>query len=351
MRKSFLLAAAALVAAVACNKEEAAKMPQPEMGVKSDLTVSIANASATKATGVVYADDEAKVNTLEIFVFNGDALDAYKKGTAVTELTLSCTAGPRSVYAIVNAEEDYSGITSKAALLAKGSQLQNNDLGNMVMVGSTEVTLPQTSKVNIDVNRIASRVVIKKITSALEGASAELDFTVDAIYLLNAAGEQSALFEANATLDDDAIWYNKIKQTTNAGVDGLIYDAVTGVNLKNASSSAVEHDFYCYPNPTVDDENEGSWSARHTRLVIKTTIGGTVYYYPLTMPVMESNHSYEINEVIIKHLGNIDLPGDDTDGLQDTPVKASDVTFQITVKDWIPVILSGEDDEEGIWTI
>jgi hypothetical protein len=122
------------------------------------------------------------------------------------EATLSCTAGEREVYALVNAP-DYSSVPGKAALLAKVSELSANSLTNFEMVGSKSVTLPQASSVSVDVNRIAARVVIKQITRKFSSAALQaLDFSVDAIYLINVAGNTS-----NDLTAAPAAWYNVAK--------------------------------------------------------------------------------------------------------------------------------------------
>ena len=46
-----------------------------------------------------------------------EQLDAYGMVSGETSLKLSCTAGRRTVYAVVNAAEELSGITSKAEFL------------------------------------------------------------------------------------------------------------------------------------------------------------------------------------------------------------------------------------------
>ena len=143
MKKSIFAFAAALAALVACNKNEATPMqPQnQESLVPCELTVGICGA-ITKATAVT-TENEAKVNNLQVFVFRGDDLDAYASVDNAQELTLSCTAGDRVVYALVNAP-DYSAVPGKAALLAKVSELSANSLSNFEKVGSKSVTLPQS---------------------------------------------------------------------------------------------------------------------------------------------------------------------------------------------------------------
>ena len=311
MKKSIFAFAAALAALVACNKNEATPMqPQnQESLVPCELTVGICGAM-TRATAVS-ADNEAKVNNLQVFVFRGDDLDAYASVDNAQELTLSCTAGDRVVYALVNAP-DYSAVPGKAALLAKVSELSANSLSNFEMVGSKSVTLPQSEKVSIDVNRIASRVVLKKITRSFTSEALQaLNFKVDAIYLINVAGNTS--YDLSAA---PAKWYNVAENKNELA--SLLYDAPASL-ITNGQSYSTAHTFYAYPNDLATNT---------TRLVIETTLGETKYYYPINLPEMAANKSYEIEEV------KITRPGSDN---QDEPVSFADATFSINVIDWTVV--------------
>ena len=311
MKKSIFAFAAALAALVACNKNDVAPMqPQnQESLVPCELTVGICGAM-TKATAVS-ADNEAKVNNLQVFVFRGDDLDAYASVDNAQELTLSCTAGDRVVYALVNAP-DYSAVPGKAALLAKVSELSANSLTNFEMVGSKSVTLPQSEKVSIDVNRIASRVVLKKITRSFTSEALQaLNFKVDAIYLINVAGNTS--YDLSAA---PAKWYNVAENKNEFA--SLLYDAPASL-ITNGQSYSTAHTFYAYPNDLATNT---------TRLVIETTLGETKYYYPINLPEMAANKSYEIEEV------KITRPGSDN---PDEPVSFADATFSINVIDWTVV--------------
>ena len=313
MKKSIFAFAAALAALVACNKNDVAPMqPQNQETLEPcELTVGICGAM-TKATAVT-ADNEAKVNNLQVFVFRGDDLDAYASVDNAQELTLSCTAGDRVVYALVNAP-DYSAVPGKAALLAKVSELSANSLSNFEMVGSKSVTLPQSEKVSIDVNRIASRVVLKKITRNFTSEALQaLNFKVDAIYLINVAGNTS--YDLSAAPAD---WYNVAKYQSVESVDKLLYDKVDEAVLNGKSHETV-HSYYAYPNDAT---------SKTTRLVIETTLGETKYYYPINLPEMAANKSYEIAEVVITR------PGSDN---PDEPVSFADATFSINVIDWTVV--------------
>ena len=311
MKKSIFAFAAALAALVACNKNEATPMqPQnQESLVPCELTVGISGAM-TKATAVT-TDNEAKVNKLQIFVFRGDDLDAYASVENAKELTLSCTAGEREVYALVNAP-DYSSVPGKAALLAKVSELSANTLTNFEMVGSKSVTLPQTGTVSIDVNRIASRVVLKKITRNFTSAALQaLDFTVDAIYLVNVAGNTS--YDLTAA---PSTWYNIAE---NKGeLASLLTDTPTAP-IAQGQAYDTDHTFYAYPNDLA---------VNTTRIVIETTLGTSKYYYPINLPEMAANKSYEIEEVVLTR------PGSDN---PDEPVSFADATFSINVIDWTVV--------------
>ena len=311
MKKSIFAFAAALAALVACNKNDVAPMqPQNQETLEPcELTVGICGAM-TKATAVS-ADNEAKVNNLQVFVFRGDDLDAYASVDNAQELTLSCTAGDRVVYALVNAP-DYSAVPGKAALLAKVSELSANSLSNFEMVGSKSVTLPQSEKVSIDVNRIASRVVLKKITRSFTSEALQaLNFKVDAIYLINVAGNTS--YDLSAA---PAKWYNVAENKNELA--SLLYDAPASL-ITNGQSYSTAHTFYAYPNDLATNT---------TRLVIETTLGETKYYYPINLPEMAANKSYEIEEV------KITRPGSDN---PDDPVSFADATFSINVIDWTVV--------------
>ena len=311
MKKSIFTFAAALAALVACNKNESTPMTQqqPQTFEPCELTVGICGAM-TRYTGIT-EDNEAKVNNLQIFVFRGDDLDAYASVDNSKELTLSCTAGERVVYALVNAP-DYSAVSGKAALLSKVSELSANSLSNFEMVGSKSVTLPQATTVDIDVSRIASRVVLKKITRNFTSTALQaLDFTVDAIYLVNVAGNTS--YDLTAA---PAAWYNMAENKGEFA--SLLYDAPASA-IANGQSYSTAHTFYGYPNDL---------SVNTTRLVIETTLGSSKYFYPINLPAMEANKSYEIADVVLTRPGS---------GNANEPVSFSDASFSINVLDWTVV--------------
>lgn len=311
----------AAVCTVSCSKTqtEPVNKSNESFNGQTELTVRI-NRSLTKSSTIT-DDDEVKVNTLQVFVFRGDALDAYASAENVSEVALSCTNGERSVYALVNAP-DMSHISSKTAILATKSTLSDYPEYGFEMIGHKDIILPQTSTVTIDVTRMVSRVILKQVTrNFTSSALADLEFKIDEVYLLNVAED------TNYGLTDapehwiNAGWYD-------GSLPELTHDN-TEANIINRDYWPMNCRYYAYPNDS-EDSTEEDWCPRRTRLVLKTTLGGKVYYYPVTLPELEPNKSYEIENLTITR------PGSDN---PDKPVTFQEATFDINVLPWsvVPV--------------
>lgn len=304
-----VLAMAALLSS--CNKFEAPAAQAPDEQ-RYNINVTLGGAAVeveTKTTGeaATVSANEALVNTLQVLVFRGDFLDAY--GTAnASSVSVSCTSGSRTVYAVVNGP-DLSAVTSLSALENTVVDLSANSTNSFVMVGKSLATLPGTSSVTVPVSRLVSRIVLKKITRnfiapALQG----LTFRVDSIYVVNAAGNVNYRMDAAPSK-----WYNQSKD--KGELPALLRDT-PGANIANNASYSTPHYFYVMPNPGT---------AKTTRLVIAATLGTQKYYYPVNLPALQNNKSYEIAGVTIKR-GGSDNP--------DTPVSFADISFSVTVSGW-----------------
>lgn len=305
-----VLAASAFL--FSCNKFEASEPSGPEEP-KYNINVTLGGAAIeveTKTTGdaSTVATNEAKVNSLQVLVFRGDFLDAY--GTAnASSVSVSCTAGTRTIYAVVNGPS-LSSVTSLAALESTMVDLSANSASSFVMVGSKTETLPGTNSVTIPVSRMVSRIVLKKITRNFTAASLQgLTFKVDSIYVVNAAGNFNYKLNGSPTK-----WYNENKD--KGELTALLRDA-PGATIANNSSYSTPHYFYVMPN---------SAASKTTRLVIVATLGTQKYYYPVNLPAMQYNKSYEITGVTIKRGGSDD---------PNTPVTSSDISFGISVNNWV----------------
>ena len=326
MRKGFLMmaAVAAVFGTMSCKKDNVPSMNHgnanvPVDGERTELTVGIAT-GMTKSTTIT-ADDEVKVNNLQVFVFRGDALDAYGVADNASTVTVSCTKGNREVYAVVNAP-DLKDIATKTDLLAAKSALSDNDESNFIMIGKTNADLPSELPVNVEVDRIVSKVVLKTVNRAFTSAAlAALNFSIDEIFITNVAGD------VNYGLTDNPLeWYNKMDYNSEMAM--FTHDA-PAASVVNEEAYSTQHTFYCYPNKAADSDAT-SWSPRRTRLVLKTTLGTDTYYYPVTLPELENNKSYELELTITR-------PGSDN---ADMPVSFEDCAFSISVKPWTVITVT-----------
>ena len=332
----------AVLALAACNKEQAA--PAIQNGQKAELTVSLVGTKATVAD----TENEAKINTLQVFVFNGDNIDAYGSSTSNT-VTVSASQGSRDIVALVNAQS-LATVSSKAVLLATASSLiTDNTAASYVMVGQKTVTLAANNSIDMTVDRIAARVKISKITRA---------FAADGLKALDASKVSIIRYYLSNVVDNNnygldatpSTWYSSLLNdpasilTSNA----FLYDKLaTAATLAQDASYSTEHILYCYPNAATEDSD----GAMFTRLVIEMSIDGKFYTYPIALGAIVNNRSYEIKELKITRLGN-EGDGDDViEGKEDEPIKAAAATFTVTVNDWEQVFITSDGQEEGVVVI
>lgn len=325
---SMILAAmAAMVCTVACNKE----LDNNKFGMESagqmvetaEMKLSIVGngGPATKSADEDFDDDHSVVSSVQFFVFDGEVLDAYKKITSGTSTSITVKTGEKSVWAVVNAP-DISNVTTLTQLKAVSSTLSNNTT-YFVMVGSTPATVPDEDPIEIEVKRIVSRVIVKKVTAAFSNpAYAAMSCKLVKMFLINAPADINLQLTAAPTT-----WY---AQRAYEAVTGLTDFLSTSGSNHELNTSAFDTDcyHYCYPNPTVADSQATTWSARHTRMVIEVLLGSETFYYPITLPVLEPGKSYEIENLTITRKGSSN---------PDQPISLSDADFEISVKDWTVV--------------
>lgn len=312
MKTHFLVTAAlAALALASCTREKADIDGKPV-----EVNVTILGTAPTRATAVTYAN-ESKVANLQVYVFNEGKLEDYQDAGAAMTAQLTATSGQRTVWALVNAPS-IQDVSTETELQAKVSQLADNKTDAFVMSGSTTQELKDGGTVPVTVKRIVSRVSIKKISTDFQYALASESLTVDGIYLINVAGDNT--YAADGT---PGTWVNQLKHQ-DTHLDALLYDKVSAT-VNNKTAYEKEHVFYPYPNPTQDDTYDATWKPRHTMLVVEVTFEGKKGYYPVVLPALERNKTYEIDEMVIRH-----RPGD----VPYKPLETGDATVQITVNDW-----------------
>lgn len=367
----FSFALVAMFGMVSCNKEASVKQPVKDGG-PVEVTVSI-KGSTTKAVDVTYSN-ESKVSTLQVFVFNGDDLEAHRSVSNSLMALIPATAGERTVWAVVNAPDIYSVLNvsdsdpmTLSKLKAYTSELSANTKDNFVMVGEVTQELVDGGNVPITVKRIVSRVSIGKISASLKDYREGYSVKINKIYLINVAANANYGFSL-----DPSVWVNQLAHN-DAAYDALLYDDLTadnievrnnvyklagsviheheaytpesianatyvladGVTMDTDNSYTKEHVFYPYPNPFPRTGNpngyEDTWCPRGSMLVIDATMvesdGVTEHpgYYPIILPALERNKTYSIDEVKITR-----LPGDEPY----KPIETGESQVTITVNDW-----------------
>ena len=313
MKTHFLVTAAlAALAFASCTREQADIAGKPV-----EVNVTILGTAPTRATGVTDAN-ESKVANLQVYVFNNGKLEDYQDAGAAMTAQLTATSGERTVWALVNAPT-FKDVSTESELQAKVSQLSDNKTDAFVMSGSTRQELKDGGTVPVTVKRIVSRVSVKKISTDFQYSLAQETLTIDGIYLINVAGDNT--YAADGT---PGTWVNQLGHK-DSGLDALLYDKLTSTTVTNAKPYTKEHVFYPYPNPTKDDVYDATWKPRHTLLVVEVTFESKKGYYPVVLPALERNKTYVIEEMVIRH-----RPGD----VPYKPIETGDATVQITVNDW-----------------
>ena len=307
--------AAVVAGSTSCKKNE---VPSVMEGEPAMLTVNVSSSAFTKAP--LSEENEKNVGNVQILVFRKDGeLDAYASSATASDIKMSCTTGEKDIYAVVNAP-DLSAISNLSEYKDSRSDLAENRLDNFVMTGNVSKALSASETLTIPVSRIVSRIAISKIsTNFTSAAYKSKKFNVTGIYAINVAGDINYGRTSNP-----GKWYNELSHKTE-GLDNLLYENIENGQVTEAAPYEKTSCFYVYPNPTVQDSQSETFSARHTRLVVEATLGGLTYYYPITIPDIKSNKTYTVKNLIITRPGSLS---------PDTPVSSLECTFSITVSDW-----------------
>ena len=343
MKKTLLLMAAVAAMVCSCDKDgdcvPCQKEEEQEQKATLRVSLNLEGDPQTRATNYVTAQAyETAVNDVQIFVFDSKgALATYLDAdTKTSDITINTIYGQKTVYAVVNGP-DLSGITTQDALEHTAVDLGANSTTTskgFVMVGSNACNVSgTTATVSISVKRLVARVALQKITNSLPDSYGSL--TVNSVMLINVAGNQN--LECTASI---STWYNKmgrkdgasatqiIDGTTNLASHPTLTFMSVGKSVANGGSlaPATPYLFYTYQNNSTSEGNgwSNTFSARKTRLVVTATIGGTKYYYPVSISNPQRNTAHTV-ELTITGLGSTD---------PDILVQKGAITATVTVDPW-----------------
>lgn len=293
--------------------------------------------SGTKAVGLesdeTGTEVEKTIHNMQVFIFGPDGglitSDIVENSKSIS-MTVNSGTG-YSFYVICNENNLRGDVSSVSDIKSIVSTILGTDKGStrFVMQGCLEnQTVSSESKdFKIQVERRVAKIVLRKVTNSLPPAMGKI--SIDGIYLANVM-VSSPMFTEN--LDSGMQrWCNKLGDFTKlSDFDWLNEKYPTPLAVSRIEAYETAHTFYAAANPTETDVNGGEiFSPRFTRLVLKATIGGKPYFYPLTfkkeLPEITPNSFIDITNLTIKHLGSQS---------PDIPISTDKVTVTVDVKKW-----------------
>ena len=321
MKRMIYSAVFAAVALIACERNETGLCLQTEEKMVN-LEVRMGTGD-TKVSGEG-GNEEKSVSDYQVLVYDmaSRKLEAYETPPpSSVDVSFQCRVGMKQVVVLANAP-DASGLVSYDDFLKEKSFLEDNGIGELVMEGHAPLDLSVSGgSVTIDLKRIVSKVILDGITVDFEqDAYDEMDFLLKRVYLTNVAGDMTYM----ASSPDPVQWYNKVVQTSDEKVDGMILETLQDVNLKGTAAYEEMHHFYCYPNPYTEDSFSAQWTPRPTRLVVEAVLGDDTYYYPVSLPLLERNNRYHVSLHIVR-------PGART---PEEDMDRQAASFTINIVDW-----------------
>ena len=315
MRKNVVNALGAIVGVIfaACSEKAGLEEAMSSDMVALEISVPIAHTKVTAAA------DETSISNYQVFVYDAsDHLEAYVNQNS-SSISLECTVGTKTVVVLCNAPA-IEEVTTLSDMMKLKSSLSDNEIGSFVMSGrvSSVITTSSTG-VTVPVSRLVSKVRLSKLETEFEIPQYQsMPFKVSSVYLINVPADKYYITTGSVTE-----WYNKTKYDSS-DENSLLFDNMGDLLVTSSASYDKKNTFYCYPNPESNDNFSSTWSPRHTRLVVEALLGDTRYYYPVTLPEIESNKIYDVNLKITR-------PGS---SLPDIEVDKFAVGFTVQVKDW-----------------
>ena len=282
--KLAVLAAGAAMTLSACGKLAGGENAPEREGYET-LTINVGGISADISTrGAVTAANgsDKTVANVQIFIFDssGSTID-YRNNNTGTTYSRSLRAGESyTVAALVNGP-DAAAVKTASALEALALTLDAKGLSTTTpmayaMYGKTGVASlsSETKSVTVNVESLASRVRIAKITNNLPSAMGSL--TVKSVFLCNVKSQVKVGGTAVSA------WYNDYGKLSDKGRDYTVYEC-SSVSLASAASTAdssFPHYFYTYPNdcttPFKESLKGSSVSLSTTPQALWMTVCGTV---------------------------------------------------------------------------
>ena len=231
------------------------------------------------------------VDSIQVLVFNqkGQRIGYGRHEGSHEKLQVPSVIGQVTIWVFANVQ-DLSAIGSLDVLnLARFSF--GNAFGRVPMAGSIHVTVKEAGLVyRIPLRRLVAKISLEHISNRTD-----IRLNIVSVYILNAAGDIGL---PRSREDDPSVWFNRMRLEPECSLEGM-----THVNVGKVIASGEELrlgcDLYSFPN-AYPPRRGGSWSPRRSRIVVKVEQpDGTVFYYPVLLPKLESGKTYCIEKLRI----------------------------------------------------
>ena len=325
MKRFLFVTALLLVAAPGCDREPCAVCGEEPL--PRHVTLTLERCVPATRSADVSQEAEGWVSRCLLYVFSrgGSLVGSYPSSDGIFEFYL--TDETYDFVAVANKEVLPSAPPTKESLLSTVTTLSENDTSRFVMVGSLNNHLiAADEKITVEVSRLVAKVTCL-VRTAFTGILAERPFVVEDIFLTNVAGEND-LTLSRSVPDASGTWYNRmdLAKTGDTGHPAEFLHERVGRQMAASDSLGDGLCFYAYPNSSADSHDKDRWGSRCTRFVVRATLGGKRYYYPVTLEEVRPNRHYHIDLTIAGY--GFDHPED-----QDSPDGSA--AASVTVSPWV----------------
>ena len=342
MKKTLLFAACVCLCLTACQNNTDSLLESETGALRISLSTE-GSPSTKSVTDIV--GKEATIHDVQLFIFKADGT-LYQRQTFPENTTTCSVSGVKAGYyqlaAVVNAPA-FTSVETLYDLQEQTVELSDNDPQvGFVMYGVTENTVMVSggntpASATIELTRFVSRVRLTTVKNNLPSSCGAL--TVETVLLENGMGTWT-LRGSGSPMDFVNHAGRKFGKSTSASASDFIAvaaDADCASMTFHAPATTVSRGntpesfnlpFYCFPNPTrTSDDNTGPTNdIACARLVLKISYGSPAesWYYPVSIPGMARNTSYDVSFVISG-------PGSKD---PNSPVTNGNLAVEIQVKAW-----------------
>lgn len=295
-RLGFMLLVGAAIATASCRKEQVASQ-----GDEGTCEITVGLEALTRAD-IAKTSAESKIYSADLYVYKNGRLENQTRTESadgnLDKVSARVTWGTKEIKVITNASKEKADLAGRLGATygaAPANEFLDNKPGALVHHGyAGNVTVSASSKdVTVSLKTSCARVVLKGIQNSLPASLGSVH--VNRVFLVRVKGAE----------DRNDLWYdgNSVKADDAAGkliVAGVDKDVANGYGYTFPDGGLV---LYAFANPSKE-ASSASQTDNVTKLVVEAVVDGMTYYYPVGIPSIENNKSYEIDRIFITRTGS-----------------------------------------------